>query len=189
MPKSCATESGRKSGDKSMQKSASSQGIVLSYKRPSTTAEADLKPEGSPSCCITSRAAPTFPVAKDTTHIEDTTPTLTSPELLSRGEVMSPPQHAEKLLYDEDCCTCDLKWHCIPHNTCFIYDSCFCEGSSSFPPVKPPRLSWADFSYNWYCELASYLKLHPHSPLPRFGSEVEYSPLVMPYYRVPPPAD
>src|SRR5216683_95541 len=101
---------------------------------------------------------------------------------------LSLPQHVEKLLYNEDRCTCDLKWHCVPHNACFIHDSCFCEGSGSFPPVKPLCPSWADFSYNWYCELASHLELHPHSPLPRVGSEVEYSPLVMLYYRVPPPA-
>jgi len=121
---------------------------------------------------------------------------------MSKGELMhtrgsrnwgwwnlSPPQHMEKLLYDEDRCICDLKWCCVPHDACFIHNSCFCEGSGSFPPVKPPCLSWSDFSYEWYCELASHLELHPHSPLPRFGSEVEYSPLVMPYYCVPPPAD
>src|SRR6266853_1355207 len=92
---------------------------------------------------------------------------------------MLPPQHAEKLLYDEDRCMCNLEWCCVPHDTCFIHDSCFCEGSSSFPSVKPPHLSWSDFSYDWYCELVSHLELHPHSPLPHFGSEVEYSPLVM----------
>jgi len=101
---------------------------------------------------------------------------------------MSPPQHADKLLYNEDRCMCNLKWCCVPHNACFIHNSCFCKGSSSFPPVKPPCPSWSDFSYKWYCELASHLELHPHSPLPRFGSEVEYSPLVMLYYRIPPPA-
>jgi len=95
----------------------------------------------------------------------------------------------EKLLYDEDCCTCNLKWHCVPHNACFIHDLCFYEGSSSFPSVKPPCPSWSDFSYNWYCELASHLELHPHSPLPHFGSEVEYLPLVMPYYHILPPAN
>ena len=159
-----------------------------SSKRPSTTAGADSKPGGSPSYCTTLRVAPTSPVAKGT-HAGDAVPALTSLELLSRGEVMSLPQHAEKLLYDEDRCTCNLEWRCVPHDTCFIHDSCFCEGSGSFPPIKPPCPSWSDFSYNWYCELASRLKLHPHSPLPRFGSEVEYSPLVMPYYRVLPPSD
>ncbi len=37
-------------------------------------------------------------------------------------------------------CFCDSKWRCEPHNTCFIYDSCFCPSSGSFPPVKPPRM-------------------------------------------------
>ena len=101
---------------------------------------------------------------------------------------MLPPQHAEKLLYDGDHCTCDLEWHCVPHNACFIHDSCFYKGSGSFPLVKTPCLSWSDFSYDWYCELASHLELHPHSPLPCLRSEVEYSLLVMPYYRVPPPS-
>ena len=103
-------------------------------------------------------------------------------------QVLSPPQHVEKLLYDEDHCTCNLEWHCVPHDACFIYDLCFCKGSGSFPPVKPLHPSWSDFSYDWYCELASWLELHPHSPLPCFGSEVEHSPLVMPYYHIPPPA-
>ncbi len=83
------------------------------------------------------------------------------------------PQHAEELLYDPDRCSCDLEWHCVPHDACFIHDSCFCKGSGSFPPVKPPRPSWAQFSYDWYCEFAPRLALHPHSPLPHFGSEVE----------------
>ncbi len=38
-------------------------------------------------------------------------------------------------------CTCDSEWHCEPHNLCFIHDSCFCPGSGSFPPVKPPHTS------------------------------------------------
>ncbi len=100
-------------------------------------------------------------MAKGKMCAKDATPTSPSPEILSRGEVMSLPQHAEKLLYNGDCCMCDLEWCCIPHNTCFIHNSCFCEGSSSFPPVKPPHLSWSDFSYDWYCELASRLELHP----------------------------
>src|SRR6266851_287844 len=91
----------------------------------------------------------------------------------AEAEIVSPPQHADELLYDPDCCSCGLEWRCIPHDVCFIYDSCFCEGSGSFPPVKPQHPSWAQFSYDWYCELAASLSLHPHSPLPRFGSEVE----------------
>ena len=91
---------------------------------------------------------------------------------------MSPPQHVDKLLYDPDRCSCGLEWCCIPHDTCFIHDSCFCEGSGSFPPVKPTCPSWADFSYDWYCEFAPRLALHPHSLLPRFGSEVEPDVLI-----------
>ncbi len=84
-----------------------------------------------------------------------------------------PPQHVEELLYDPNCCSCSLEWRCIPHDVCFIHDSCFCEGSGSFPPVKPQHPSWAQFSYDWYTELAARLSLHPHSPLPHIGSEVE----------------
>src|SRR6266851_8800817 len=71
------------------------------------------------------------------------------------------PQHVEELLYDLDCCLCDLEWCCVPHNACFIHDSCFCKGSGSFPPVKPQRPTWAQFLYDWYCELAASLTLHP----------------------------
>jgi len=88
------------------------------------------------------------------------------------------PQHVEELLYDLDCCLCDLEWCCVPHDVCFIHDSCFCKGSGSFPPVKPQRPTWAQFLYDWYCELAASLALHPHSPLPRFGSEVEPDVLI-----------
>ena len=84
-----------------------------------------------------------------------------------------PPQHVDKLLYDLDRCGCEMEWRCVPHDACFIHDSCFCKGSGSFPPIKPQRPSWAQYSYDWYCELAASLALHPHSPLPRFGSEVE----------------
>src|SRR6266853_1556100 len=87
--------------------------------------------------------------------------------------VLLPPQHADELLYDPDRCACGVKWRCVPHDACFIHDSCLCEGSGSFPPVKLQRPSWAQFSYDWYCEFAAQLSLYPHSPLPRFGSEVE----------------
>ena len=83
------------------------------------------------------------------------------------------PQHADELLYDPDCCSCGLEWRCIPHDACFIHDSCLCKGSGSFPPCKPQCPSWAQYSYDWYCELAASLSLHPHSLLPHFGSEVE----------------
>src|SRR6266851_3068304 len=36
-------------------------------------------------------------------------------------------------------CDCASDWRCEPYNACFIHESCFCPGSGSFPPVKPPR--------------------------------------------------
>src|SRR5216683_2289485 len=36
-------------------------------------------------------------------------------------------------------CDCATEWRCEPYGACFIHDSCFCPGSGSFPPVKPPR--------------------------------------------------
>src|SRR5216683_224748 len=36
-------------------------------------------------------------------------------------------------------CDCASDWRCEPHGACFIHDSCFCPGSGSFPPVKPPH--------------------------------------------------
>ncbi len=36
-------------------------------------------------------------------------------------------------------CDCSADWRCEPHDACFIHNSCFCPGSGSFPPVKPPR--------------------------------------------------
>ncbi len=91
----------------------------------------------------------------------------------SGSRTLSPPQQADELLYDPDCCSCGLEWRCIPHDACFIHDSCLCKGSGSFPPCKPQCPSWAQYSYDWYCELAASLSLHPHSLLPHFGSEVE----------------
>ena len=121
--------------------------------------------------------------------IEQACPSSTSglpSELFICNAHLLPPQHAEELLYDPDRCSCGLEWRCVPHDACFIHDSCFCEGSGSFPPIKPPRPSWGQFSYDWYCELASRLELHPHSPLPRFGSEVE--PHVMFFGLLDPPS-
>src|SRR5216683_4861228 len=49
----------------------------------------------------------------------------------ARRTVISPISHRP--------CDCVAEWRCEPHNACFIHDSCFCPGSGSFPPVKPPR--------------------------------------------------
>jgi len=92
-------------------------------------------------------------------------------EVHPKGEVMLPPEQVDKLLpwymwwsnelatemhrrhlvWNEahrltssslPCnCSCDSEWQCEPHNACFIHDSCFCPGSSSFLPVKPPHMS------------------------------------------------
>src|SRR6266851_5495916 len=31
------------------------------------------------------------------------------------------------------CCDCTDNWHCEPHNSCFIYDSCLCPSFGMFP--------------------------------------------------------
>ena len=67
--------------------------------------------------------------------------------------VMSPPGHADKLLALGGRCDCTFEWHCLPHDMCFIHDSCLCDGSSSYPPVKPPR-DWAQYSCDWYVDYA-----------------------------------
>src|SRR6266851_1246045 len=92
------------------------------------------------------------------------------------------PRQVAKLPSLRDRCECGLKWHCESHNTCFIHDSCFCKGSSSFPPIKPLHSSWSQFLYNWYVELVSSLEKHPYSPLSCIVLEVEHRPFVIPYY-------
>jgi hypothetical protein len=52
---------------------------------------------------------------------------------------ISPPRYVGELPQLDDHCDCAPKWHCDPHNACFIHDLCFCKGSSSWPPVKPIR--------------------------------------------------
>ena len=59
--------------------------------------------------------------------------------------------HRRHLVWDKACrtkpslssyrdCGCSADWRCEPHDVCFIHDSCFCPGSGSFPPVKPPHM-------------------------------------------------
>jgi len=120
-------------------------------------------------------------------HIEADAFASMAQKLHSKGEVMSPPKQAAKLPSLVGHCECGLEWHCKPHGACFIHDSCFCKGSSSFPPIKPPHSSWSQFSYDWYIKLASGLKLHPHAPLPHIVSKVEHPPFVMHHYCPQPP--
>ena len=52
---------------------------------------------------------------------------------------LSLPGHADKLPASGGRCDCTFEWRCLPHDMCFIHDSCLCDGSGSYPPVKPPR--------------------------------------------------
>ena len=100
------------------------------------------------------------------THVATTT---VDQEVHPEEEVMLPPEQAAKLLlwymqwshdlvaemhcrhqvWHQACrtvtpssscdCSCNTDWQCEPHNVCFIHDSCFCPGSGSFPPNKPPH--------------------------------------------------
>jgi hypothetical protein len=67
--------------------------------------------------------------------------------------MLSPPRHVDELLASDGRCNCAFEWHCLPHDMCFIHDSCLCDGSSSYPPVKPPH-DWAWYSHNWYVDYA-----------------------------------
>src|SRR6266851_7753610 len=125
-PKLSATAAGNKSVASSKPKSPSSPATAPSSKKASATVADGSKRGASPSYCATSRAAPTSPATKGS-PVVGVEATLVSAELLSRERVMLPPQHADKLLYNPDRCSCGLEWHCIPHDACFIHDSCLCE--------------------------------------------------------------
>jgi len=79
-------------------------------------------------------------------------PTAT-PILESSTETPSvlPPRQAAKLSR----CECDPSWFCSPHDACFIHESCLCEGSSKWPPVKPVRSRWVSESREWLAALLS----------------------------------
>jgi hypothetical protein len=80
-----------------------------------------------------------------TSHMTDTTPSMPPTAITPsglvealgqgaqlEGEVMLLPRQAAKLSR----CGCDPSWFCSPHDVCFIHESCLCEGSSKWPPVK-----------------------------------------------------
>jgi hypothetical protein len=71
----------------------------------------------------------------------------------ARQHSLSPPGHADKLPALGRRCDCAFEWRCLPHDICFIHDSCLCDGSGSYPPVKPPR-DWSWYSCNWYVDYA-----------------------------------
>ncbi len=60
-------------------------------------------------------------------------------EMHQRRLVRDKARRADTLPTSYRPCDCTADWRCEPHDACFIHDSCFCPGSSSFPPVKPPR--------------------------------------------------
>jgi hypothetical protein len=70
---------------------------------------------------------------------------------LSSPLYMLPPRQAAKLSR----CGCDPSWFCSPHDACFIHESCLCEGSSKWPPVKPVHSRWVSESREWLSALLS----------------------------------
>jgi hypothetical protein len=70
---------------------------------------------------------------------------------LTSSEEVLPPRQAAKLSR----CECDPSWFCSPHDACFIHESCLCEGSSKWPPVKPVRSRWVSESREWLAALLS----------------------------------
>jgi hypothetical protein len=74
------------------------------------------------------------------------------------GEVILLPRQAAKLSR----CGCDPSWFCSLYDTCFIHESCLCEGSSKWPPVKLVRSSWVSESREWLAAILSY-RLSPPS--------------------------
>jgi hypothetical protein len=78
-------------------------------------------------------------------------------EQSSEAACLLPPRQAAKL----SPCGCDPSWFCSPHDACFIHESCLCEGSSKWPPVKPVRSAWVSESREW---LASMLSRRPRLP-------------------------
>ena len=66
---------------------------------------------------------------------------------------LSPPGHADELPASGGRCDCAFEWRCLPHDMCFVHDSCLCDGSGSYPPVKPPH-DWARYSRDWYVDYA-----------------------------------
>jgi len=123
------------------------------YKNVLTTASITSKQWGFPTYSETLKGAPTYPTVPAILHIAANTSTSMGTECHSEERAMSLPGHADKLLALGGCYDCAFEWCCLPHNICFIHDSCLCNGSSSFPPVKPPR-DWSWFSCEWYIEFA-----------------------------------
>jgi hypothetical protein len=134
-------------------KSWSSPCMPTHYKNVLTTASIASKRWGSLTCSTTSKGAPTCPAVPAILCAAADASTSMGTECYSEERVMSPPGHADKLPASGGHCNCAFEWHCLPHDMCFIHDSCLYNGSGSYPPVKPP-CDWARYSCNWYVDYA-----------------------------------
>jgi hypothetical protein len=155
------TEKTMRSAALSRPRSQSSPVDLPSCKSDWAMAEPALKRQKSPTCFETSKDTPTSLVALEDLHIKANVSASMARECHSKERVMLPPGHAGELPQLGDRCDCAPKWRCNPHDACFIHDSCLCDGSGSWPPVKPVCSYWRRFSSNWKAAMKS-----PSHPLP-----------------------
>ena len=123
------------------------------YKNVLTTASITSKRQGFLTCSKTSKGVPMCPTPPKILCTVANTSASMGTECHAEERVMSLPRHADKLPASGGCCNCTFEWHCLPHDMCFIHDSCLCDGSGSYPPVKPP-CDWLRYSCKWYVEFA-----------------------------------
>jgi hypothetical protein len=155
------TEKTMRSAALSRPRSQSSPVNLPSCKSDWTMAEPASKRQKSPTCFETSKDTPTSLVALEDLHVKADVSASMARECHSKERVMLPPGHAGELPQLGDRCDCAPKWCCDPHDACFIHDSCLCDGSGSWPPVKPVCSYWCRFSSNWKAAMKS-----PSHPLP-----------------------
>jgi hypothetical protein len=134
-------------------KSWSSLHVPTHYKNVLTTASIALKWQGSLTASATSKGALTCPTVPAILCTAADTSASMGTECHSEERVMSLPGHVDELPASGGHCDCTFEWHCLPHDMCFIHNSCLCNGSGSYPPVKPPR-DWAWYSHDWYVNYA-----------------------------------
>jgi hypothetical protein len=134
-------------------RSRSSPHMPTYYKNILTTASIALKRQRFLTSSGTLKDAPTCPTVPAILHTAADASASMGMECHSEERVMSPPGHADKLPALGGRCNCAFEWRCLPHDMCFIHDSCLCNGSGSYPPVKPPR-DWAWYSCDWYVNYA-----------------------------------
>ena len=89
----------------------------------------------------------------------------------NRSELL-PSRQAAKLSY----CGCNPSQFCSLHDTCFIYKSCLCEGSSWWPLVKPVHLAWVSESCEWLAALMTCRPLPLSNPYTLGQQVIIYCP-------------